>query len=236
MERRRRVQNRLLRALPSAEYRRLTVRSRPMKLRAGDVLHEQARPSTYVYFPMSGVCGVVVADPAGERINIATVGCEGVTSVYATFAAHQETELSVQLQPATMLQIPIADFEAEMDRHATLRSVVREFYRCFAGELMQSVACNRLHSARQRYCRRLLGLADRMGSDTLKLTHTEMATMLGSTRPSVTMIALDLKQTGSISYRRNSVTILDRPRLEAFACDCYRVMRSRIAPLLPPAN
>ncbi len=207
-----------------------------MTLRAGDVLHDHSRPTGHVYFPMSGVCGVVVADHTGERIDVATIGCEGVTSVYTTFAANQETELSVQLQPATVLQIPIADFEAEMDRHATLRTVVREFYRCFTGELMQSVACNRLHSARQRYCRRLLGLADRLGADTLKLTHTEMATMLGSTRPSVTMIALDLKQTGSIAYRRNRVTIVDRSRLERFACECYQAMRSRIAPLLPPAN
>jgi CRP-like cAMP-binding protein len=207
-----------------------------MKLRAGDVLHEQDRPAAYVYFPMTGICGLVVADQTGERIDVATIGCEGVTSVYAAFAANQETELAVQLQPATVLQIPVADFEAEMDRHATLRSLVREFYRCFTGDLMQSVACNRLHSARQRYCRRLLALSDRLGSETLKLTHTEMATMLGSTRPSVTMIALELKETGSISYRRNSVTIVDRQQLESFACECYHSLRSRIAPLLPPPS
>jgi hypothetical protein len=49
--------------------------------------------------------------------------------------------------------------------------------------------------------------------------------MLGVRRPSVTVAAGLLQQAGLISYRRGLVTILDRERLEEFACEDYRLTR-----------
>ena len=55
--------------------------------------------------------------------------------------------------------------------------------------------------------------------------------MLGTHRPSVTLIAGQVQQAGLIRYRRGHLTILDREGLEAVACEDYRLTRDLYARL-----
>jgi hypothetical protein len=50
-----------------------------------------------------------------------------------------------------------------------------------------------------------------------------VAIMLGTTRPTVTVVAGTLQRAGLIKYHRGHVTILDRERLETASCECYQV-------------
>ena len=45
--------------------------------------------------------------------------------------------------------------------------------------------------------------------------------MLGVRRSSVGQVCGELQRVGIIRYSRGSITILDRARLEAAACECY---------------
>ena len=89
----------------------------------------------------------------------------------------------------------------------------------------QSTACNRLHDVPQRCARWLLMTADRADSDEFALTHEFLAIMLGVRRATVTEAAGALQEAGLIRYARGHITLVDRPRLEAAACECYRTMR-----------
>jgi hypothetical protein len=66
---------------------------------------------------------------------------------------------------------------------------------------------------------------DSANGTTLNITHDFLATMLGTDRPSVTLAAGMLQRGGLIEYGRASVKITNRPQLEAFACECYAVIR-----------
>jgi CRP-like cAMP-binding protein len=192
------------------------------------------KPNPFVYFPMAGVCSVtIVGRDGGDPIQVGIIGCEGVTAVLGTYSEVPDVQLRVEL-PASILRVPREDFESEMSAHLTLRRIVRVFYRAFNGELMLSVACNRRHSLRSRFCRRILELSDRLASDDLRLNHATLAAMLGTTRPSVTVMCLEFKRTGVISYTRSAFRITDRTRLEAGACECYATVHRRLARLLPP--
>lgn len=234
IDRRRRVQNRILRSLPPTEYRRLTARARTVRLSGSRVLADFDRPSLYVYFPVTGMCGITLSCRSGARLQVASVGCEGVTSIYRNYLKTPDAQLHVELQPATAVQVSVEDFDREMDARLTLQSVVRKFYSAFHAEMMLSVACNRVHSLRQRYCRHLLSLTDRLASNELRITHMSIAALLGATRPSVTLASVELKRLGAISYRRNTLKILDRTTLEARACECYWTARGLLEDLLPP--
>jgi len=49
--------------------------------------------------------------------------------------------------------------------------------------------------------------------------------MLCTDRPSVSLAAKILQGKKIIGYRRGALEVLNRKRLEASACECYRVIR-----------
>jgi hypothetical protein len=53
--------------------------------------------------------------------------------------------------------------------------------------------------------------------------------MLGTRRASVTVSAGILQKAGLISQTRGGVTILDRQKLEAAACDCYGIVKRQLS-------
>jgi hypothetical protein len=71
-----------------------------------------------------------------------------------------------------------------------------------------------------------------VNSDTILLTHEYLSMMLGARRSGVTVAAAALQFEGYISYSHGQIKILDRPGLEAAACECYAVAREQFGPLL----
>src|SRR6185436_13582130 len=96
------------------------------------------------------------------------------------------------------------------------------FSQALVGFIMQSTACNAMHSVEQRLARWLLMAQDRMGRDDFPLTQEFVAMMLGASRPTVTVVAGTLQKAGLITYHRGRVTIVDREKLESASCECYR--------------
>jgi Mn-dependent DtxR family transcriptional regulator len=74
-------------------------------------------------------------------------------------------------------------------------------------------------------CRWLLMVQDRVQTDELKLTHSFLALMLGIRRPTVTLVARSLQKRGLLEMRRGCFKILDRPKMDANACECYQTVR-----------
>jgi len=57
--------------------------------------------------------------------------------------------------------------------------------------------------------------------------------MLGVRREGVTDAAGTLQSAGLINYDHGAITVLDRPRLEREACECYAVVKKEFDRLLP---
>jgi CRP-like cAMP-binding protein len=96
-----------------------------------------------------------------------------------------------------------------------------------------SVACNGAHSLKQRLARWLLMMRDRSDSDVLLITQDLLAEMLGVQRPTITNVAREFESAGLIERGRRQVTILDRQGLTKASCECYQLVRSRLASYLP---
>jgi Mn-dependent DtxR family transcriptional regulator len=65
------------------------------------------------------------------------------------------------------------------------------------------------------------------------MTQELIANMLGVRREGVTEAAGKLQAAGVIRYSRGQITVLDRPALEAHACECYAVVKKECDRLLP---
>src|SRR6202041_4001377 len=92
-------------------------------------------------------------------------------------------------------------------------------------QVAQTAACNRLHDIEQRLARWLLMTQDRVGSESLPITHDFLATMLGTDRPSVTTAAGVLQKKKIIEYTRGAVQIVNRKKLEDSACEGYGIIQ-----------
>ncbi len=97
----------------------------------------------------------------------------------------------------------------------------------------QTVACNRHHSLERHLCRWLLQRFDRSSDDTLAATHETVAGLLGVRHEGVTEAAGRLHKAGAIECERGRIALLDRPLLEARACECYAAPKCQTERLLP---
>jgi len=57
--------------------------------------------------------------------------------------------------------------------------------------------------------------------------------LLGVRRTTVTHVVRKLRASQAIRSNRRGLIEIDRPRLEAAACECYEVMRNRIDRIVP---
>jgi hypothetical protein len=107
------------------------------------------------------------------------------------------------------------------------------YTQAFQEQVMVSVACNGAHSLKQRLARWLLMMRDRSDGDALPITQNLLAEMLGVQRPTITNAAGELEGAGLIQRGRQQVAILDRQGLVKASCECYRLVRERVAFHLP---
>jgi len=79
----------------------------------------------------------------------------------------------------------------------------------------------------------LLMMRDRSDSNTLPITQSLLAEMLGVQRPTITNAVREFERAGLIKHGRRQVTIFDRRGLTAASCECYQLVRTRLAFHLP---
>jgi CRP-like cAMP-binding protein len=229
--------NKLLAALPRAEYERVRALLSVAPLRHRDVLQRTGQPVEYVYFPADGLCSVVMTMEDGRTAEVATVGNEGMVGLAAFFGNGVALgETIVQVPGAFAYVMSAASFNEEMRRGGTLYGLVNRYSQAVLASVMHTAACNGLHAADQRCARWLLQSHDRVGRDWFELTQEFLAIMLGVRRATVSMIAQELQRAGLIIFRRGGVTILDREGLEQTACECYAAIRAQFERLLPDAE
>jgi CRP-like cAMP-binding protein len=215
--------NRLLAALPSADYARILPSLTVVPLKLKEILHKPGEPIRVVYFPGGGFCSMLTVLEDGSMVEIATVGREGMVGVSAVLDGTPVTSAAmVQGADDTCYQMNVEAFRREIDRRGAFHELMAHYAQALFGFVAQSTACNAMHSVEQRLARWLLMAHDRMRSDEFPLTQEFVAMMLGASRPTVTVVAGTLQRAGLIKYRHGRVTIVDREKLEAASCECYR--------------
>jgi CRP-like cAMP-binding protein len=225
--------NRLLLALPSPDLEQLMPELEQIRCERGQVLMDADSPLDHVFFPDSGVVSVVAVYADGSIIEMATTGREGCTSVQAILGAESSSvRLLVQI-PGGAAKMPRAAFTRAMRSMPSFRSLMYAYAQAFLEQVLVSVACNGAHSLKQRLARWLLMTRDRGDDDALQITQNLLAEMLGVQRPTVTNAARKMEHAGLIVRGRRQVSILDRQGLVAASCECYQLVRARIAFHLP---
>src|SRR5450432_3523499 len=225
--------NRLLLALPSSNLKRLMPELEHIGCEREQVLMDADSPLDHVFFPDSGVVSVVAVYADERVIEMATIGREGCSGVQAVFGAKiSSVRLLVQI-PGSSAKMSRVAFTRAMGSMPSFRGLMYAYVQAFLEQVMVSVACNGAHSLKERLARWLLMMRDRSDEDTLPITQSLLAEMLGVQRPSITNAARELEKAGLIERGRREVAILDRQGLAKASCECYQLVRERVAFHLP---
>jgi CRP-like cAMP-binding protein len=214
--------NRLLDALPPAEAEQLLPQLRPVHLGRAQQLYTVGEPITQVYFPLTALVSLLIVLEDGRQIEMAAVGREGCVGLPLALGVDSDGHQAVVQIAGEALLLGADAFQSALAALPGLRRLLGRYAMVLLTQSGQSAACNSLHPIGERCARWLLDASTRVGADAFALTHDFLAAMLGVHRPSVTLAVGILQHAGLITYQRGRVTILDRARLEAATCECYR--------------
>jgi CRP-like cAMP-binding protein len=218
------LSNDLLATLPPDAQSRVLNVIDVVRLPLKEFLHRPGDTIKHVYFPGGGFCSELAVLESGEMVEIATIGREGVVGAFAADPGGiAQSAAMVQAECDRCYRMKAEMFRSEMERRGAFYELVTRYRGAHIAFIMQSTACNAVHTVEQRLSRWLLMAQDRIAATEFPLTQEFLAMMLGAARPTVTIVAGTLQKAGLITYRRGWVTVVDREKLEAASCECYRV-------------
>jgi CRP-like cAMP-binding protein len=219
------IRNRILAGLSRKEYARILPDLARVTLSSGQVLYEPGGVMPLAYFLETAVASILSVAEDGTSIEVSVVGDEGVIGIPIVLRSHALPYRIVVQESGIAWRMKADVLRREFDRCGPLHKLVLHYLHTLIVVLSQSGACNRFHTIRQRFCRWVLTSQDRARSSEITSTQEVLSQMLGINRGSASQAASALRRAGLISYRRGRITILDRPGLEAAACECYRIVR-----------
>lgn len=221
------LHNRLLAALPAAEYTRVQKFLHMNTAVTGRTLQEPGRRVTDVYFPNGGVFSVTNEMRDGSLVEVATVGIEGMLGIGVFLGDRSGAGRTFQQVPdGPFPSMTVHRFAKESAAPGPFRNVLARYAQANLLQVMQGAACNALHGAKQRCCRWLLQTQDRVGASEFLLKQDFLAIMLGVQRPTVTLVMGALQDSGLIATRYGRIRVLNKRRLERASCECYAVIRA----------
>lgn len=226
-------QNWLFHSIPPTEWERLLPNIESIELPLGLTLSESRFKMDYLYFPTTAIISLKYELENGSSAEIAVVGNEGCTGVCIFMGGRSMLSTAVVQSAGMGFRIKASIILEEFNKGGPVMHLFLRYTQALITQMTQTAVCNRHHTLDQQFCRWLLLRLDRLKNNELVTTQELIANMLGVRREGVTEAALKVKKAGLIKYFRGHISILDRPRLEKQACECYQVVKTEYERLLP---
>lgn len=226
-------QNNLLASLPEDAQARIFPQLEPVTMPLGQVLYESGDTLDYVFFPTDAIVSLLYVMESGASAEISVVGYEGLIGIALFMGGHSTPSRAIVQSAGNFFRLKSQLLMDEFNRHGELMQLLLRYTQSLITQMSQTAVCNRHHSINQQLCRWLLLSLDRLPNNSLTMTQELIANMLGVRREGVTEAAGKLQRKGVIEYCRGHITVLNRPKLEDLACECYSVVKDETERLLP---
>lgn len=226
--------NQLLGAFTQEARDRIAPYMRAVDLKLGTTVCEAGGVLTHAYFPQGCVLSLLTVLENGSEIECANIGREGAFGLFAAmYSRVSYSRCTVQLE-GPMIRCEIRPLQVEFQNTAHMQDLFVSYSETLLAQVMQTVACNSLHSVEERLCRWLLMMHDRAEGEYLTYTHEFLARIMGANRTSISLAAQSLQDRGLISYRRGMMQVVNRRGLEGASCECYAIVKERFDAFLNP--
>jgi CRP-like cAMP-binding protein len=213
--------NRLLASLSSDDFDLLEPHLESVRLGLRKNLERPNRRIDAVYFPETGFASVVAVQSNGKQVEVGLIGREGMTGLPIVLGNHRSPHATYIQSPGMGKCIPATELRKATQTSVSLRDSLLKFVQAFGVQTTHTAICNAQSRLDVRLARWLLMAHDRIGDDTLTLTHEFLSIMLGVRRPGVTEALHALREQGLISYGRGQITVTNRKGMERTAGGAY---------------
>ena len=218
--------NALLRTLDGGLLEQIAPRPRLVEVRRGEVLIRHSQDIESVYFPVSGLVGIVAETSDGDAVDSALIGNEGGVGIFEACGSRHFSGEAVVHVPGRAVRMAAQAYRQLFERSAELRTAVHRYVEQCISETRQSLLCTATHEMDARLSRLILEALEKgQLGDTLPLTQGTMARILGAQRSTVSECLAKLERDGMVTRRRGALQVEDRAALEATACSCRAAIR-----------
>lgn len=228
------LENRILTALPAAEYRRLRPRLEHIRLDENEAVYSPGDGIRYIYFPEDAIVSHLLDVDGRRTVEVAMEGNEAAVGFAAFLGGAGSCNFSIVRDAGTAMRLEVSVLNGSANRGGRLQVLLNRYLHAFVAQIAQAAVCSRFHNIDKRLARWLLMSQDRVSSPALHATQESIAHMLGVRRSSVTTAASDLHKHKMIDYSRGRIEILDRRRLRAASCACYGIIKRQYDSFLQP--
>jgi CRP-like cAMP-binding protein len=218
------IPNKLLAALPRADYNRIAPHLEPVTLAFGEVLYEAGDTIKHVYFPSDALVSLLTLVDRHHALEVGMVGSEGMVGINFALGIDVSPVRAMVQGAGIAMRMKAARFRIELKQTIPLQKHVSLYTHALMAQIAQTAACNRFHEVEARLARWLLMTRDRVGSNDFHLTHEFLSDMLGVRRVGVTKAAHALRARNLIDYSRGNIHIINSRELERASCSCYRTL------------
>jgi CRP-like cAMP-binding protein len=218
------VDNQLLDELPASVRERIIRRGERVPLAIGAILCEPGQPFEHAFFPLSAFISLVARVEGHAPLEMGLIGNEGMLGATLALGVPLAPSRGMVQGEGEALRLPAKLLQEELRQAPALVKTLSGYLYVLVTQQIQATVCTRFHEVEARLSRWLLMTHDRVHANHFHLTHQFLADMLGVQRSAVTIAAGGLQARGIIHYTRGEITVLDRPALEAAACECYAAM------------
>lgn len=216
--------NILLGGLPADEFQRIDRRLESVRLARSVVLDRPNEEIEHVYFPTSGMASIVALGEAGESVDTAMVGREGMTGLAVFLGTGQMPVRTIVLVPMEGVRMRSDDLRTELGHGGRLVRLLYRYTQVVMVSMSQLILCNRVHRLDQRAARWLLQVDERVDESPFEVTQEFLAEMIGTQRPSLSLAVRQFKDAGLVSYSRGRIVITNREGLLQRSCTCLGVI------------
>jgi CRP-like cAMP-binding protein len=221
--------NRLLGSLEPAAFERVAKSLTRVSLRQKQVVYKPNQPIDHVFFPENAVLCLMTVMSNGDTIEAATVGREGASWISASVGAPSMPCETIVAIEGEALRLAIGPLDHAIRENGHFRDVLTEYSHALLIASMRTSACNGLHGLQERCARWMLETVDRVGADRFCVTKDFLAQLLGTNRPTVSVMVSTLEKAAILRVEGRWVTVADRNRLKDAACECYDIIRTHYA-------
>lgn len=212
--------DRLFDRLPEEERRALRAAARRRRFRRGDTIFHEGEAGDSLHVIDSGHVAIRIGTALGDVVTLTVLGPGASFGEQALLSADaRRTASAVCLDEVQTVAVAGDDFEGLRQRLPAvdrfLVDVLASQVRRLSGQLVESLHVD----ADTRIARRLATLAEAYGGEppVIPVTQDDIASMAGTTRPTVNRALKLLETAGTIALARGRITVVDAAALAAAA-------------------